>query len=349
MHLKTKVVLLASLLLLAACDATQTAKQTARVEFNEPLTLREADAFALEHGVTFTQLVHTYKVNGEDIVGFLPLEGEQSASSVAETWPATYRGFVRDMGYASSEVETASLETPPLDIISATLSVQPGSRVASLESDASVAAVSLVSLPEAPLPSSSPPDPDAGVGAQYWEDWSPTLGRIYVQPSTYGTGNRFVTNYMSWYENKFGADHGYEHDFFLNNSEQSSLGPGTYLSRERDGTYPEVEYASTSWPASSKPYLDTRFQDGDVEISYTIGMVHADEIAANDREYFTYIRVKEGDADQDNAKLVAKRTTRNRLVCPRNPDQWCMFESESQEIFPAWQLPIPLRKEWGFA
>lgn len=225
--------------------------------------------------------------------------------------------------------------------------ITPEVGVADLEKDIRVSSLSLRSRE---IVNSTPEKSEPELETLARKNWAPKNGRVYVNPSSRGTGNRYATQYMTWVQDNFGSSSGYEHDFFLNNSSGSTLGPGTYFSRAEKGgwrRYPDFEYASTSWPSSSKPYVDTRFGDGNVEISYTIGMVEADEIVAN-KEYFTYLRFKNGNASRDNAKLVAKRTGRNRAVCPLNPDQWCMFENDSQTIYKAWDLQIPASRRWWF-
>ncbi len=151
---------------------------------------------------------------------------------------------------------------------------------------------------------------------------------------------------MTFTGNYFAPNDGYEHDFRLNNYSEISL-PGTYMLTALSGTgffaIPKVEEWRTSWPASSRPYLDNRFLDGKpivpYEVAYSIGMVYANQIRAN-VEYYTYIRVKRGNADRDSAKLWAvKLAGKTRTVT--NPgtgrcgNQWCMFEYQNRKIYPA--------------
>ena len=98
------------LLLLVACDSDSVtaSSETSQIEFTEALSLEETEAFARAHDITLNQLVHTYKVNGEEVVGFLPLDEGQTIVSVTESWPETFKGFMSDMGYASARVSPVS-------------------------------------------------------------------------------------------------------------------------------------------------------------------------------------------------------------------------------------------------
>lgn len=109
--------------------------------------------------------------------------------------------------------------------------------------------------------------------------WVPSRGSIHVQPSVV-QGERYVQNRMSWDTaarlSAFGSTSTYEHDFFLNDSDSSIYGPGTYLSDAQDLVgIPIVSHWSSDLP---QPYLDTRFGDEDYIKAYTIGSAEADSL-----------------------------------------------------------------------
>lgn len=133
--------------------------------------------------------------------------------------------------------------------------------------------------------------------------WVPSKGSIHVQPSVV-QGERYVQNHMSWDTparlSAFGATSTYEHDFFLNDSDSSIYGPGTYLSDAQDLVgIPIVSHWSSDLP---QPYLDTRFGDADYIKAYTIGSAEADSLQPV-VFYYYYIRTPNGDANIDNGLL----------------------------------------------
>ncbi len=96
--------------------------------------------------------------------------------------------------------------------------------------------------------------------------WAPTNGSINT--GFYGRDqnnieSRYIYNEFYWAGagrlTEFGERSAYEHDFFLNNSQTSALGTGTYLTEDQVWTgYPEVWYAESNLPES---YLDTAITD----------------------------------------------------------------------------------------
>lgn len=97
-----------------------------------------------------------------------------------------------------------------------------------------------------------------------YESWVPNRGTIYIYPSVI-QGERYVENRMRWDTasrlSAFDWYSTYEHDFLLNDSNNSGYGPGTYLSDAQD--YLSVPIVSHWVSDLPRPYLDTRFGDPD--------------------------------------------------------------------------------------
>lgn len=140
--------------------------------------------------------------------------------------------------------------------------------------------------------------------------WNPEVGVSYVYPSQ--NGGRYTYQWMWWNEIPFSSDQTYEHDYFLYNYDND----GTYLNGDDTGypgCFPVIEYAATTWPAESKPYLDTRFAANYVscerdEVAYTIGAAQADKLTANTWHY-TYIHTTDGNVDNDFTTIQKIRAT----------------------------------------
>lgn len=178
--------------------------------------------------------------------------------------------------------------------------------------------------------------------------WVPNRGSIHVQPSVV-QGERYILNRMSWDTatrlSAFGSTSTYEHDLFLNDSDSSLYGPGTYLSDAQDLVgIPIVSHWSSDLP---QPYLDTRFGDEDYIKAYTIGSAEADSLQPV-AFYYYYIRTPNGDADIDNGYLLAQIGRRVQSNCYTT---WCVFGVQDPEaIYPPYEVdPIPGDFFWVFS
>ena len=351
----TSLTLIATLLFLAACGNTGGVDNTEQVDLEvKEMTLDEVVNLASDQNFGVHQLVHEYKVNGEPTVGFLPINDSGDLENVEQRWAELYKGMLLDLAdseqrdgseAASIALQTAaeSQEIPEFKIIGVIGETQKN-ELPTLKSYPKVNSLHIKE--EAELGSASPPyQREEEIGAAGVKRWAPTSGTVYVYPSKHGVNNRYVSNYMEWSRDEFRRGQGYEHDFFLNNYPESTL-PGTYFDRSVRGTrrLPNIEYASTTWPSSSRPYLDTRLGDDLEEVAYTIGMVYANQISSRKR-YRTYIRVKRGDAGRDNAKLTGFLMAPRPLTCG---SQWCMFSRDRAELVDAWDIPVPGKTTWRY-
>jgi len=177
--------------------------------------------------------------------------------------------------------------------------------------------------------------------------WVPSRGSIHIHPSVV-QGERYVRNRMRWDTasrlSAFGLTSTYEHDFFLNDSDGSVYGPGTYLSDAQDiFDVPIVSHWSSNLPS---PYLDTRFGDPDYVKAFTIGSADADSIQPV-TFYYYYIRTPNGDANNDNGYLLAQIGHRVPSGCYTT---WCAFGVQDPEAIylPYDGDPIPGDFTWVF-
>lgn len=170
-------------------------------------------------------------------------------------------------------------------------------------------------------------------------DWVPNFGLVYTGEKR--DGNRQVINIFKWNKsNPFNPFSTYEHDFFLNNYEESSL-PGTYLSlAETYWGFPDVVAAYSNLPSA---YLDTRFFDDDEEVAYTIGSGNAVMITGN-KYYYTQIIMEPGIADKDNAKLIAQKGHQSPQGCTST---WCSFSDDMEVLVEGfWPIAVPGQEIW---
>ncbi len=168
--------------------------------------------------------------------------------------------------------------------------------------------------------------------------WVPS--RVTVETGSLSSGERYIRSTFRWDRDPgFAADATYEHDFFLNNYDESHLGSGTYLSRHETITQlPDTTHWATNLPS---PYLDTRFGEPSIsagkEIAYTIGSGNAAAIEPG-VEYFTLIVIDAGDTDVDNGRLSAQLGVQVPVGCT---DTFCSFPTAIVPIFEAWVIPVP--------
>jgi hypothetical protein len=114
----------------------------------------------------------------------------------------------------------------------------------------------------------------------------------------------------------------FEPDFNLNNSEDSQLGPGTYLhDREYTKGIPNVHYAASSLP---RAYLDTRLGDKSETMTFTIGSADAAQIESI-KQYKNYTVTDAGIADEDNAQVIFQRGQRFPIQVYST---WSVFNSD---------------------
>lgn len=176
--------------------------------------------------------------------------------------------------------------------------------------------------------------------------WLPRRGNIDIRPSS-TPGERYVIQTIYWDSPSrvagFDEDSAYEHDFFLNDSDTSQYGQGTYWD-DSDGLdqVPDVSHWSSNLPSA---YLDTRSGDPGFIKAFTIGSADGNAIQSG-TWYNSYIRTVNGDANMDNGLLQAQLGYRFPSWCYTT---WCVFGSDHVDIYPEYKVdPIPGIFSWEF-
>lgn len=174
--------------------------------------------------------------------------------------------------------------------------------------------------------------------------WMPVSGTSISDVAA--EGGRYAREYMKWDSNVFAPEDTYEHDFFLYNYDGQTYLNGA--STPPVDCFPVITYASTTWPAESKPYLDSRydlekFRCEIDELAYTIGAAKADKIASGVLHY-NYIRTSNGNAASSKFKINAQLGYRSADTCYTT---WCSW-SESQVIMVPFRDGVPGSIPWTY-
>jgi hypothetical protein len=224
---------------------------------------------------------------------------------------------------------------------SAEISKLSADSTASLPSDSSneSTAKSAVSTSATSLPST------------YYTNRVPNSGTSQI--GAISGGGRFSIQHMMWDSNNFADNEIYEHDIFTDNRDgKSYLDPSdtgvakdyasALTSSRFAGCYPNVAYASTSWPTAAKIYLDTRFNFiNDItktenwycergQIAFTIGAAYAKALSPK-TDYYTQIGTNDGNSSSDTYTLEAQIGPYKPVAAPPCPPYdytWCAWGYE---------------------
>lgn len=339
---------------------------SAEIDFVSAIPLIDAIKLAREQDLEITQIKHSFDIGNQTFVGFLPVLSKYE--DIPTKLTDSFRSFLADLVkspeelYRSKNFDHSLL--PSLKEMDSSLNRQkainsiqiigltvegnqeiikslPNSfplinQVKTIDSKF-VEEFTTFSNEENSLSSAL-----AAALSVDWEKWLPEYGSVKIGPSTL-TGKRTLDLRLMWDDKSgFGWNSTYEHDFFLNNSSNSMLGPGTYLNRAETwgSRIPRLDYAVTNLPT---PYLDTRFGDPSNEVSYTMGSAKASDISAN-TWYYIYIRTVNGDASRDNAKLSGQLGHRIPFY---DYSTWGSFGQQSESIISGtWPISVPSSFSW---
>lgn len=171
------------------------------------------------------------------------------------------------------------------------------------------------------------------------DTWVPST--YYVETGQYDPDSRYILTEFIWDDaSGFGLGSTFEAEFFLNNSDNSNLGEGIFLSGDEDfWEVPILDGFDSNLPSW---YLDTRSGDagdpGDrVETAFTIGAGRADDIQAGTL-YFTLIIGSNGTTTTDNGRLAAQLGCQAPMGCRTT---WCSYSARVVDLLPAWDVPVP--------
>lgn len=323
------------------------------VTFAAKLSPESAVAVLAPHGLQGGQLRHAYEAGGQTWTGFFPFKGSD-APKIAREYREAHAAMTADVldslnkagqprsasitasARAALEAGSGALRTP---VVIGALGILAAGSVDRVRADSRVSGA-VVRTPT-PRVKRAQKVPGALMvplsGHSTYDQWVPDDHYITVQPSSM-SGQRYISNDFVWGSGRslyFGGDYGFEADFLLSRNE------GTYLTRDVVWIdIPDV-YASTNLPWDSlgnPPYLDTRYGDYITqEISYTMGTPGGNQILTG-VWYNTYIRGRNGDADNDWGRHYPDQTVFRGGPEPR--DTWSMYPHAA--CYSSWSIPIPV-------
>lgn len=185
----------------------------------------------------------------------------------------------------------------------------------------------------------------------------PNQGMVDTKTSSQYSGQREAINWMYWGNMSFGSTQAYEQELFFDNYDgQSFLNSATTAS---PGCFPVAQYASTNFPTSSRPYIDTRLkQDGTCEtneLEFTIGAFQANQLQVN-TTYWTYFRTTNGNASTDRMWLGGQigHQSPSGGFCPSGYETWCVFGDDPNagdlhaDLIQAWKSGVPWQHYWAW-
>lgn len=327
---------------------------TVQIELKNPVA---PDAlFAAGNNTSFSEMIieSNFTVNNEAIHDFYVVDGKNKNTSIKEDYIKNRKAFLADVKKTNqiSSLDSQNIENVSISKITITgdnsgleqlkkglvidkISVKPDTisqargkskpNEARLLNDGNVSAAALSTTP------------------MYLS--LPTSGTSYFYPSYYG--GRYTQQNMKWSTINFASDQTYEQKVIVYNYDRKTYLDGA--STSYPGCYPNATYAATSWPAASKPYLDTRFSENLIsceidELSYTIGAAQADALQAN-TDYYTYIRTANGNDTSDKFKLQGQVGYRSPSSCYTT---WCSAKYKIYNIIPAWSTAVQGTQSWTY-
>lgn len=176
----------------------------------------------------------------------------------------------------------------------------------------------------------------------------PRYGTSYTYPSSV-SGQRYTRQYMKWEWISFASNQTYEHALRFDNFDgKTYLNNGTTA---YPGCFPVITYAATSWPSSTRAYVDTRASGKGVycdtgELEFTIGAFQANVLQAN-TWYDNYIRTTNGNTSNDRFYLTEEIGHQDPSACPSGQEVWCSsYPDKIVDNLQAWNTEVPGTKQW---
>ncbi|MCA9392095.1 hypothetical protein KC614_02730 [candidate division WWE3 bacterium] len=320
------------------------------VEFASPVNLNQVySLFGQSLDFRIKQIVYTFNVDGEEntagyspssdddvAVTFSKLQGlhSQLLSSLGVNYAGTSESAQMQelLQHAmTSYLQEANRRVVEFDVVQVELEGNYNT-LASLKSTFFTVEIQSTDLRPAEDETSL-----TGESVDNWESWAPEEGNLLVQPHSW-SGYRYVQNRF-WWDNTsgFNSRSTYEQDFFLNASDGSTYGPGTYLNRSQDWRgVPNVYYWASDLP---RAYLDTRASDPAYQVAFTIGSAQVSSVSTY-RWYYTYIMTTNGDANIDSASLQGQIGHRTPSGCYST---WCSFSEYHEDLtnYGKWGITVP--------
>ncbi len=340
-------------------DSPKNSTSTIQIELKNPIA--PDTLFAGGNNTSFDEMIieSNFKVNDESVHDFYVIDPKDKNKDIKEDYIRNRKAFLADVKGASqiSSTDSAGIENILITKITVTGEnssidqIKKGLEIDKINvknnrSDIASQARGKASPKEAHLSDNETVNTVALTATPMYLSL-PTSGTSYFYPSS--SGGRYTWQFMKWNTINFTSDQTYEHKIILYNYDRKTYLDGA--STSYPGCYPTTTYAATTWPAASKPYIDTRFMQPTEgvgcetdELSYTIGAAQADALQAN-VNYYTYIRTADGNDAFDKFKLQGQVGYRSPSSCYTT---WCSAKYKIYNIIPAWSTAVPGAQSWTY-
>lgn len=185
------------------------------------------------------------------------------------------------------------------------------------------------------------------------EDYRPSAGKVMTYVN--GDGKRVIRQEMVWgaeriaaiqkaYGSPISSAVTYEHGFSFNDSSNSSLGAGVWVTKDAASGVPVAISKDSNLP---EWYLDTRvLSAAEKEIEVTFGTANAKKLEAN-KLYYAEIVMEAGSTDIDNAKLIGDLGYHFAPCLGNTLPPFCIDDRHHWTIVPAWEISIPGTLNWN--
>ena len=179
---------------------------------------------------------------------------------------------------------------------------------------------------------------------------APNQGMLDTKTSSQYSGQREAINWMYWGNMSFGSTQSYEHELAFENHDGQAFLNGNHTAV---GCFPVAEYASTNFPSSSRPFVDTRVKPNGQcetdELEFTIGAFQANQLQVN-TTYWTYFRTTNGNASTDRFKLSGQIGYQlpSGTNCNYGMETWCVYDDVRVDFLQAWTSGVPWQVYWSW-
>lgn len=356
----------------------------ARIIFKSPLSVSEVAKLAASKGLYVEMLESEFTVDSVSLYDFYPVQQQVNPEALEVDYARSRLAYFADtlqeeadlteeqrkslgLQFQAMKMALQRQDAGPIRVQKATISGD-SSTIQALSQHEAVSEVNLIDddLPsnKTPLELNSQPSPNkiertpkkisqtestVSVNAAITQTLPsvPRYGTSYTHPSSV-SGQRYTRQYMKWEWISFASNQTYEHELFFENHDRTSYLNGSTTAYP--GCFPVVTYASTSWPASTRPYLDTRLKPNGLgcevdELEFTIGAFQANQLQANTL-YNNYIRTTNGNASNDRFKVQGEVGHQNPSNCLSGQETWCVYRDIGVDFLQAWNSQVPGTKSW---
>ncbi|MEK7570819.1 MAG: hypothetical protein AAB553_00965 [Patescibacteria group bacterium] len=379
-------------------DITQAAPDTkasqGRVSFKSGLSVTDTLKLASEKGLRVELLEGEFTVGSVSTYDFYPIKPGMDSKAIEADYKKSRLAYFQSISESQEKLPVDKRQVPSTQIAEMKAAVQKNdvgkitikkvtfvgdeNAIKSLSQNQNVEQATIVKEPKAPVTTplenlqktvakkifkdnTSKSIQSNGVTTMALTQTLPSIpnqGMLDTKTSSQYSGQREAINYMYWGNMNFGSTQAYEPEiFFENHDGQSFLNNG---STAYPGCFPVYEYATTNFPSSSRPYIDTRLysdQSGtgctSGELEFTIGAFQANQLQTN-TTYWTYFRTTNGNASTDRMWLGGQvgHQSPSGAFCPSGYETWCIFGDNPgagdlhADLVQAWKSGVPWQHYW---